>query len=239
MNGVQRYRCWVCGKQFVGGERIDTARLWQEYTGHKQAYSQLAERYGCSPRTIKRRLDAYTPPRRAATPGVAIVVMDTTYWGREHGVMLFMDALTGRDQLWYFVKSETYALYARGVAELEGMGYEIPAVVFDGRKGLPKMFPGKMVQLCQFHQQKTVRRYITKHLKTEAAVELKQLVDLLAKTDRESFEGDVRLLVCQVGRLPQGADHGFQHGQELLYAQKAAKRVPKHQAEPAAAVHLI
>ena len=157
--------------------------------GHKQTYSQLAERYGCSPRTIKRMLDAYTPPRRAATPGVAIVVMNTTYWGREHGVMLFMDALTGRDLLWHFVKIETNDLYARGVAELEGMGHEIPAVVFDGRKGLPKMFPGKKVQLCQFHQQKTARRYITKHPKTEAAVELKQIVDLLAKTDRESFVG--------------------------------------------------
>jgi len=61
----------------------------------------------------------------------------------------------------------------RGVAELEGMGYEKPAVVFDGRKGLPKMFPDKKVQLCRFHQQKTVRKYITKHPKTEAAQELK------------------------------------------------------------------
>jgi hypothetical protein len=149
----------------------------------------LAERYGCSPRTIKRKLDAYTPPKGTATPGKVVVVMDTTYWGRKYGVMLFKDALTGRDLLWYFVKNETNALYAQGIAELEGMGYEIPAVVFDGRKGLPKMFPDKKVQLCQFHQQKTVRKYITKHPKTEAAQELKEIVDLLTKTDKESFEG--------------------------------------------------
>ena len=63
--------------------------------------------------------------------------------------------------LWYFVKNETNALYAQGIAELEEMGYEIPAVVFDGRKGLPKMFPDKKVQICQFHQQRTVRLTLT------------------------------------------------------------------------------
>jgi hypothetical protein len=155
----------------------------------KQTYAQLAERHGCSPRTIKRKLDAYTLPKGTATPDKVVVVMDTTYWGREYGVMLFKDAISGRDLLWYFVKHETNALYAQGIAELEGMGYEIPAVVFDGRKGLPAMFPDKKVQLCQFHQQKTVRKYLTKHPKTEAAVELKEIVDMLTKTDKESFVG--------------------------------------------------
>lgn len=124
-----------------------------------------------------------------SSPGRAVVVMDTTYWGRKYGVMLFKDALTGRDLLWYFVKSESNALYAQGIAELEGMGYVIPAVVFDGRKGLPAMFPDKKVQLCQFHQQKTVRKYLTKHPKTEAAIELKAIVDMLTNTDKESFVG--------------------------------------------------
>ena len=189
MNGVQRYRCWCCGKQFLGGKRIDTATIWREYSELKQTYGQLAEKYGCSPRTIKRKLDAYIPPKGMSSPGRAVVVKDTTYWGRKYGVMLFKDALTGRDLLWYFVKSETNALYAQGIAELEGMGYVIPAVVFDGRKGLPAMFPDKKVQLCQFHQQKTVRKYLTKHPKTEAAIELKAIVDMLTNTDKESFVG--------------------------------------------------
>lgn len=168
---------------------MDVAELWREYSELKQTYAQLAEKYGCSPRTVKRRIDAYTPPQGKAEPNRVVVVMDTTYWGRKYGVMLFKDALTGRDLLWYFVRNETNALYAQGIAELEGMGYEIPAVVMDGRKGLPKMFPGKKVQLCQFHQQKTVRKYLTKHPKKEPAIELKRIVDMLTKTDKESFEG--------------------------------------------------
>ena len=112
VNGRQVYKCHVCGKQFLGGNRIKLDALWREYSELKQTYAQLAERYGCSPRTIKRKLDAYTPPRGTATPGKGVVVMDTTYWGRKYGVMLFKDALTGRDLPWYFVKNETNALYA-------------------------------------------------------------------------------------------------------------------------------
>ena len=66
----------------------------------KQRYAQLAERYGCSPRTIKRKLYAYTPPKGTATAGKVVVVMDTTYRGRKYGVMHFKDALTGSDLLW-------------------------------------------------------------------------------------------------------------------------------------------
>ena len=33
VNGVQRYRCWCCGKQFLGGKRIDTATITDTETG--------------------------------------------------------------------------------------------------------------------------------------------------------------------------------------------------------------
>lgn len=188
-NGRQLYKCHACGKQFLGGNRKDASVIWREYTELKQTYAQLAEKYSCSPRTIKRVLDSYSLPTSSTTPNKVIVLMDTTYWGRKYGVMLFKDAMTGRDLLWYFVKSETNALYSQGIAELEKKGYEILALVMDGRKDLPGMFPSKKVQLCQFHQQKTVRKYLTRHPKTEAALVLKQIVDWLAKTDKESFEG--------------------------------------------------
>ena len=30
---MQRYRCWCCGKQFLGGKRIDTATITDTETG--------------------------------------------------------------------------------------------------------------------------------------------------------------------------------------------------------------
>ena len=62
--------------------------------------------------------------------------MDTTYWGRAFGVMLFKDNITKENLLKYYVKNETNSLYIRGVQELKNKGFEIVAIVCDGRKGL-------------------------------------------------------------------------------------------------------
>jgi hypothetical protein len=115
--------------------------------------------------------------------------MDTTYWGRNFGVMLFKDALTGENLLKYFVKSETNALYIQGVRELEQTGFTIVAIVCDGRRGLTTSFNGIPVQMCQFHQVAIIRRYITKNPKLPAAIALKEVVGMMKMTDKESFEG--------------------------------------------------
>jgi hypothetical protein len=47
-----------------------------------------------------------------------IVLMDTTYWGRNFGVMLFKDAITKENLLKYYVRNETNFLYKKGVEEL-------------------------------------------------------------------------------------------------------------------------
>ena len=188
-NGVQIYKCWRCGRQFLGGERVSGEELWDEYVRSRQTYSQLAEKHGCSAKTVQRRIDRYRSVAVVHTPRRVVVVMDTTYWGRDFGVMLFKDALTGEDLLWYLVKTETVAMYVKGINVLLSMGYEIAGVVCDGRRGLLKAFGGIPVQTCQFHQQKTVRKYLTSKPKTDAARELKQVSDMLAKTDKESFVG--------------------------------------------------
>jgi hypothetical protein len=43
--------------------------------------------------------------------------------------------------------------------------------------------------MCQFHQSAIIRRYLTKKPKLAAGQELLAVVDLMKKTDRESFEG--------------------------------------------------
>ncbi len=43
--------------------------------------------------------------------------------------------------------------------------------------------------MCQFHQVAIIRRYITISPKLEAGKELKAIVKLLTKTDKESFVG--------------------------------------------------
>jgi len=118
--------------------------------------------------------------------------MDTSYWGRKFGVMLFKDAYTKENLLKYYVKNESNTLYLQGINELKKRGFEINAIVCDGRKGLFNLFEDIPVQMCQFHQVAIIRKYITKNPKLPASIELKELVGILTKTDKESFEGGLQ-----------------------------------------------
>lgn len=76
-------------------------------------------------------------------------------------------------------------------------GFAIAGIVCDGRKGLLNLYPNIPTQMCQFHQAAIIRRYITKKPKTDAAKELKILVKLLCKTDKESFVGGLQDWYCK------------------------------------------
>lgn len=119
--------------------------------------------------------------------------MDTTYWGTNFGAMLFKDSITKENLLKYYVKYETNTLYRKGIIELETKGFDILAIVCDGRRGLINSFTDIPVQMCQFHQAAIIRRYITKNPRLPASIELKEIVNMMKQTDKESFEGALRL----------------------------------------------
>lgn len=81
----------------------------------------------------------------------------------------------------------------QAIRELQSKGFEVLAIVCDGRKGLLQSFDKIHVQMCQFHQVAIIRRYITKNPKIFASIELKEFVAMLKMTDKESFEGGLEL----------------------------------------------
>lgn len=44
VNGIQRYKCYACGKQFLAKRQVNLNEelLWKEYVQGKQTYAQLA-----------------------------------------------------------------------------------------------------------------------------------------------------------------------------------------------------
>ena len=115
--------------------------------------------------------------------------MDTTYFGRKLGVMVFKDSISGQILYKQYVKSETNKLYLAGVEEIARRGIKIQSIICDGRKGLLPLFVGIPIQMCNFHQVAIIRRYLTKKPRMQASKELWEHVLLLVKTDKESFEG--------------------------------------------------
>jgi len=115
-------------------------------------------------------------------------MMDTTYFGRDFGVMVFKNT-EGQHLYWRFVKYETIAGYVEGINYLMAQGINIKGIVCDGRKGLFKALKDYPIQMCQFHQIAIITRYITRRPKVQASIELKGLMRLLPHTDKESFLG--------------------------------------------------
>ena len=179
----------ACSKQFIDSSRIEPTTIWQQYTEGKQTYQQLAAKYNCSVRTIQRKIDTVETRRHTTFPSVVNVLMDTTYFGRKLGVMVFKDSISSQILYKLYVRQETNRLYLSGIAEISRRGIQVQAITCDGRKGLMQLFDGIPVQMCQFHQIAIIRRYLTKKPKLEASKELWAHVMLLTKTDKESFKG--------------------------------------------------
>jgi hypothetical protein len=115
--------------------------------------------------------------------------MDTTYWGRNFGVVVLKDGYTKRVLWRKFVRYETLADYREGIDWLESHGFKIQGIVCDGLRGLFQILSKYKVQMCQYHQLQIVRRYLTLNPELPASIELLSLANLLTKTDKASFIG--------------------------------------------------
>lgn len=186
---TQRYKCNDCGRRFDGGQRRDKSQVIIDYVEGKQTLGQLAIKYGVSERTIRRDLKGMRYVQKISKYKQVTIQMDTTYWGRNFGLMVIKDALRGNILWRKYVTHETIADYIEGVRWLEKHRFKIYGVVIDGMNGLSKALSPYPVQLCQFHQMLIVRRYITQDPEIEASAALLELVNSITRMDKESFVG--------------------------------------------------
>ena len=87
--------------------------------------------------------------------------MDATYWGRNFGVVIFMDASTHRLLHYRFLHSkERVCDYQTGISYLQNQGFTIGAIVSDALSGIKEAFPEIPYQYCQFHQLQRIRHLL-------------------------------------------------------------------------------
>ena len=198
MRGKQRYKCTDCGHVFQNKSRKPKSvthqkdiieLMWNDYCFGKQTYSQIAEKYWVSMRSIQTLLDSYEFISPIVMPSSIVLIMDTTYFW-DIWVMVFKDAYSKKILHYKIVVNENNYDYKQGVKELQQQWWKILAIVCDGRRWLLDGFHtlGIPTQMCQFHQAAILRRYITKKPLLQANKDLKELWALLTVTDRETFE---------------------------------------------------
>jgi len=86
------------------------------------------------------------------------------------------------------VSRETKQDYLEGVKYLQQQWREILAIVCDWKKGLLWGFWEIPTQMCVFHQQQIIRRYITKNPKLEANIAFKELASMIGKIEKETIK---------------------------------------------------
>ena len=183
------YKCKDCGKQFIGGERRNKSQVITDYIEGKQTQLQLAVKYNISERTVRRDLKGMRFVHKIAKYKDVTIQLDTTYWGRNFGLMVIKDALRNK-VLWHkYVYSETIAQYMEGISWLKSQGFKIYGVVIDGMRGLAQALYPIPVQMFQFHQILITRRYLTQEPDLDASIELLDLVKSITRMDKESFVG--------------------------------------------------
>jgi hypothetical protein len=160
-----------------------------DYIWKRQNLEQLADKENKSVRWVRQQLDAATPTHAPLVPQATVILADVTFWGRSYGVCVFRSPSLKRNLCWTEVEQETGSVYAQSFKGLRERGWTVTAAVIDGRRGVARVFEAHSipVQFCQFHQMKTVTKYLTRKPKTEAAQELRTLSLTLHKTTEKQF----------------------------------------------------
>ena len=189
-NRKQRYKCHNCGFIFENKRRESTSlksRLWYEYAYCNQTVKSLSQKNGISGRSIRKLLDDYDFVLPELTVENCVVVMDTCYFRRGFGVMVFRDYLSRRNIFWKFLNYETLSEYRSGIDYIKSQGVHISGIVCDGKRGLFTAFEYIPMQMCQFHQVAIITRYITRNPKLQAGIELKTITHTITKSSRADF----------------------------------------------------
>lgn len=121
-----------------------------------------------------------------------VAVADATHIGGAW-MLVVRDPHTGENVYFKEVSSEATSDYQTARSELEMQGFSFKALVGDGRMALPWAFHGIPFQMCHFHMEQIVIRYVTLHPNLPAGVELLDLIKTLSKTDGESFNDAFKL----------------------------------------------
>ena len=188
-NGRQRYKCGNCGAQEQSAprpRRIEQ-RLWRGHVDGKQSVKQLAKTYERSERTIRRSLERHELESPEHHPRPVVLALDATFWGRKWGVLVARDPHEKENLHVHELTQETPEEYRLARVELEALGYTLIGVVVDGKRGVRAIFRDIPVQYCQFHQMKTVTKYLTRKPKTNAGRELRAITLTLARTTEAEF----------------------------------------------------
>lgn len=183
----------MCRKSVSGSRRSvrKAEALWDEFVMGKRTKKLLGADIQRTPRTVTKLLDTVEVPEKVHCPRSIVLVIDATFFGREYGVLVARDPNEHENVHVHEMRHETKLEYQLVRNDLDQKGYTLCAVVLDGRRGIPRVFDGIPVQICQYHQWQIMKKYLTTRPKLESHKALLDIARLIAK----STEAEMKMLL--------------------------------------------
>ncbi len=167
-------------------------QLLRQYIWQRQTYFDLAKKRHQSCKWIQRKLD-----KNKISPIVKIgqreivVVADATFFSRSSALTVFREPNIKKNVWWKETTGERAENYRLGRKHLEKNGFVIRAVILDGRTGIREVFQGIPVQMCHFHQKKTINKYLTTRPKLPAGQELRMIAKTIPNSNEETLRAEI------------------------------------------------
>ncbi len=189
-NGVWRYRCSACNKNFQSKRRKFRLqnKLWKEYVCGKQTLKDLSAKYRRSKKWINQQLNSVKiSSNNLPAPQPIIIVADVTFFERSYGVIVIREPNLKKNIYWKEVSTENPDIYWQARNEIVRQGFTLKAAVIDGKRGVKEVFLDLPVQMCQFHQIAIINRYLTRKPKLNAGKELRKIALALTILNENEF----------------------------------------------------
>lgn len=165
--------------------------IFEDYFYHRHTLHELSIKYHRSREWIQTQIHSYQPTKNIVTPKEVTLVLDATFFGKrkdKFGVLVAKETDSNEIVDYRFIESETLQEYKTLISKIREKGFTIQAVSIDGRRGLFRLFTDIPVQMCHFHQQAILTRYLTRKPKPQASIDLKRVASYLGRTSACRFQ---------------------------------------------------
>ena len=188
--GKQRFKCQSCGIHSTrsnSGVSKKNREVWfREWIVGKQTFSQLVRKSGYSERTLKRYFYEYLsryPQWNIQRREAVNLLLDGTYFSNKVCLVLYRDATVKATILYRLTDGEWEEELKEDLDNIQQAGIVIESVTCDGLsnilKAVRKSSPTTIIQRCLAHIQRETLQWLTKHPKSFAGYELRQIIKRL------------------------------------------------------------
>lgn len=189
--GRQRFKCKNCNSVFTL-RRKDVSKtnrfVWFKWwIMGKQTLQQISELSGYSTRQLSRWFDAYLddhPTWKIKCGDKVNLLIDGTWFSNKICLVVYRDNIVHKTVFYRVSNDELEKEIEEDLRNIQSLNIDINSVTCDGSQSILKavktVSPDTKIQRCLVHIQRECMTWLTQHPKSEAGIELYDMVKLIS-----------------------------------------------------------